>query len=247
MAYWYYIHDGQQIGPVPESSVQQAIQEGVISAETLMWSEGMSDWQPYARVSAYLGGQAPTDPNRTTCPNCHASVAPDDLAQIEDTYVCPFCKEAYVQRIKEGVHPSGAHRRYAGFWIRFCAAFLDGIIVRIIQMPIAFLLGIVIAQTEAAGPLIFVANYVLSISIAIGYYVLFWGHPRYQATPGKMACRLRLISMEGPRVTYLRALGRYFAYMLSGMLLCIGFLMCIWDDQKRCLHDHICNTRVVRL
>jgi uncharacterized RDD family membrane protein YckC len=51
---------------------------------------------------------------------------------------------------------------------------------------------------------------------------------------------------DGSQVTYLRALGRHFAKWISTMILAIGFIMAAFDDQKRTLHDRICETRVVR-
>jgi uncharacterized RDD family membrane protein YckC len=41
-------------------------------------------------------------------------------------------------------------------------------------------------------------------------------------------------------------LGRHFAEMLSGILLGIGYLMIAFDDEKRALHDRICDTRVIK-
>jgi len=43
---WYYESNDQQIGPVPESELQQRIAEGVIAKTTLIWNETMPDWKP---------------------------------------------------------------------------------------------------------------------------------------------------------------------------------------------------------
>jgi len=48
------------------------------------------------------------------------------------------------------------------------------------------------------------------------------------------------------KVTYLRAFARHFAEFLSGIILGIGYLMVAFDREKRALHDHICNTRVIK-
>ena len=42
------------------------------------------------------------------------------------------------------------------------------------------------------------------------------------------------------------AFGRHFAKYLSAMILLIGYIMAAFDDQRRTLHDRICETRVVR-
>jgi uncharacterized RDD family membrane protein YckC len=62
---------------------------------------------------------------------------------------------------------------------------------------------------------------------------------RYAATLGKMACGLRVVMSDGGKVTYGRSLGRHFAKLLSGFM--AGF-----DDEKRALHDRICDTRVIK-
>jgi len=83
----------------------------------------------------------------------------------------------------------------------------------------------------------------LNLIVGIVYGTWFIG--KFAATPGKMACGLKIITADGGRVSYARAFGRYFAEMLSGILIGIGYLMIAFDRQKRGLHDHICNTRVI--
>jgi uncharacterized RDD family membrane protein YckC len=66
------------------------------------------------------------------------------------------------------------------------------------------------------------------------------------ATLGKMACGLRVINADGTlKISIGKAIGRYFAEMLSGVILGIGYLMVAFDSEKRALHDHICKTRVI--
>ena len=59
--------------------------------------------------------------------------------------------------------------------------------------------------------------------------------------------RLKIVRPDGAPITYLRAFGRYFAEILSTLILFIGFMMAGWDEEKRALHDRICDTRVIRL
>ena len=82
-------------------------------------------------------------------------------------------------------------------------------------------------------------------AIAISYEVFFLG--KYGATPGKMACKLRVVMPDGSPISYGRAFGRFFAYILSKLILMIGLLIAAFDGEKRALHDHICGTRVVRV
>jgi len=66
------------------------------------------------------------------------------------------------------------------------------------------------------------------------------------ATPGKMVLGMKVVRPDGSRVELGRAIGRYFAKILSALILCIGYLMVAFDSEKRGLHDLICDTRVVR-
>jgi uncharacterized RDD family membrane protein YckC len=69
---------------------------------------------------------------------------------------------------------------------------------------------------------------------------------KYAATPGKMLCRLQVLTPGGQKLKTGRAIGRYFAKLLSSMTCAVGFLLAAFDEQKRTLHDHICSTRVMR-
>lgn len=67
-----------------------------------------------------------------------------------------------------------------------------------------------------------------------------------QGTVGKIVCGLRVTDTQGRRISFGRATGRYFAKILSALILLIGYLMVGWTRQKRGLHDFIAGTLVVR-
>jgi uncharacterized RDD family membrane protein YckC len=60
-----------------------------------------------------------------------------------------------------------------------------------------------------------------------------------------MACRIKVVTAEGGQVSYLRAFGRYWAKGVSAIICLAGYIMAAFDDEKRALHDRMCNTRVV--
>jgi hypothetical protein len=43
---WFYESAGQQQGPVTEQDLDRLLAEGRITPETLVWREGLADWQP---------------------------------------------------------------------------------------------------------------------------------------------------------------------------------------------------------
>ena len=72
---------------------------------------------------------------------------------------------------------------------------------------------------------------------------------RFGATVGKMACGLRVVTGDGRRVSYKRALGRGAVEMAASFLPfglgLIIYIIAAFDKEKRGLHDLICNTRVI--
>jgi len=61
-----------------------------------------------------------------------------------------------------------------------------------------------------------------------------------------MACQIHVVTPYGGKISYARALGRHFAKFISSMTLAIGYIMAGFDDEKRSLHDRICETRVIK-
>jgi len=83
----------------------------------------------------------------------------------------------------------------------------------------------------------------IQIGIAMAYEIVLIG--KYGATLGKRACKIHVVTADGGKVSYGRAAGRYFAKLLSGFTCLIGYIIAFFDEEKRALHDRICNTRVV--
>jgi uncharacterized RDD family membrane protein YckC len=83
----------------------------------------------------------------------------------------------------------------------------------------------------------------VQIFMGLTYEVFMIG--KFGATLGKMACKIMVVTPGGGQVSYLRALGRYFGKLLSSMICLLGYIIAAFDDQKRALHDRICDTRVV--
>jgi len=57
--------------------------------------------------------------------------------------------------------------------------------------------------------------------------------------------KLTVVDSSGGKISYGRAFGRSCAEILSQMICAIGYIIAAFDEQKRALHDHICNTRVI--
>jgi uncharacterized RDD family membrane protein YckC len=179
------------------------------------------------------------------CGVCGAMVASNLVVQLGGKTVCVTCKSAYAREMA-GARPVGAFK-YAGFWIRFVALFLDGLILMIPMFALMFLFvgGLMVTREHGYGdPAGFQALfYVFFYGLQMLYSTFF--HGKFGATPGKMAVKIRVVRSDGSPIGFGRAFGRFFATVLSGLLCNIGYIIAAFDPEKRALHDRICDTRVV--
>jgi uncharacterized RDD family membrane protein YckC len=67
-----------------------------------------------------------------------------------------------------------------------------------------------------------------------------------QGTLGKKAMGIKVVDLQGNRISFLRSLGRFFGTYLSGIILCIGYLMPLFTEKRQTLHDMIASTIVVK-
>jgi uncharacterized RDD family membrane protein YckC len=125
--------------------------------------------------------------------------------------------------------------QYAGFWIRFVAYIVDSVIL----WAVGFVLGLLAAGTDAAS----VGLTLLSAFIGVIYFAAMESSER-QATLGKMAVGIKVGDRNGERISFANALGRYFAKILSTLIIFIGFIMAGWDEKNQALHDKIADTYV---
>lgn len=341
MATWYYVAGGEQRGPLDDGAFLQLVSQGTIQAETLVWNETLTDWQPYGRLQASLverqaealatGSQAaeagegpaplrtadraatveagepaaaapereeapaplrPVSPEpaataaeasaATTppapetalaaplaagpapaaapavtagvrCGECGLPFPQDEVVPIAGQWVCAGCKPLALQKLREGVGLRGT-MAFAGFWIRVAARLVDGLILMVPSLMAVMVLwgavGVMAFSRSGSSSLsvlpalvVMGVVFVVMSVLPFAYTVFFVG--RYGATPGKMACGLLVVRADGSRLTYARAAGRALADLLNGFTLNIGYVIAAFDAEKRALHDHICDTRVI--
>jgi uncharacterized RDD family membrane protein YckC len=187
--------------------------------------------------------------------------AHSDLVQIAGSWVCAGCKPAYLSRVMAGgpsvAGPFGWH--YGGFWMRFGARMLDGLLLAI---PFFIVAAVFIPNllrpgnppanvVNAAFVAFFLTLIGVSFLVLICYEVLML---RYQgATLGKMACGLKVVRSDGRSLGWGVSFGRFFMWnivtsgipYLNLVLMTVSSIMAGVDDQKRALHDRVCDTRVI--
>jgi uncharacterized RDD family membrane protein YckC len=157
---------------------------------------------------------------------------------------------------------------YAGFWLRFAAALVDGLILGI---PFWIVVGVMISMFGGLGLILhriprgsqptdprevmaLFAPFFMALLLGwIVFFILQWlyfavmeSSPR-QATFGKSVMSLRVTDAEGQRISFGHATGRFFAKLVSGMVpLGIGYIMAGFTERKQALHDLIAGTLVFR-
>jgi uncharacterized RDD family membrane protein YckC len=137
--------------------------------------------------------------------------------------------------------------RYAGFWRRAAASVLDGLVqagLSILVLVVAMFAVDPVPSGEDPNPTAVGMYYLASWVIGWLYFALMHSSAR-QATVGKRVMGIKVVSLNGERITFARATGRYFAYLLSGALLGIGYLMAAFTARKQGLHDMMASTLVV--
>lgn len=148
---------------------------------------------------------------------------------------------------------------YAGFWLRFVAAIIDGLILYFVGMilflPFAASMGMGMRgmmtgrppNLEGLLPLIHAA-----IRITLLRTVLHWLYysllesSAWQGTLGKKALGLEVTDLDGNRISFGRATGRFFAKIISSIILFIGYIMAGFTEKKQALHDILAGTLVIR-
>jgi uncharacterized RDD family membrane protein YckC len=199
------------------------------------------------------------------CSQCGRTLSPSDLVQIAGNWVCAECKPAFLSRIMAsgaaGASPLGWH--YGGFWIRFGARFIDGLIFTVpILIFVAVLIPNLIRAGGQAGNSAIAPNqafaavgftiFILFFFLAAGCYEILMLKYR-SATLGKMACGLKVIRPDGRSLSWGVCFGRFFMwnvvtsgipYLNSILMLATAIIVGV-DDEKRAVHDRVCDTRVI--
>lgn len=146
----------------------------------------------------------------------------------------------------------------AGFWIRFVAALVDGMILQLVLYPVRFLLGVVFPifwqssqKQDSVGAVVASMLAVFVLSAVVSFFYFGWFYKNKGATPGKLLLNLRVLDAEtgtylNYQKTFLReSLAKLF---LSGLFtLNIGYIIAAFTKDKRALHDMVCSTRVLKI
>jgi uncharacterized RDD family membrane protein YckC len=264
MSSWYFVRDGQRNGPIRREELDARIAEGVVDGGTLVWCVGMPAWEkasslpelglppplrppplpsaPAAREPAVEGSQ-PGEPSEVLPRTESYAPSSGPVWDRDVPATMPAQTIATAERMRAPV--------FAGFRIRLAAKAVDWVVLYglgtlVERLVVAFAFGGVTPASADWPSMWRLLMYtgVINTVVAIVYHVYFTAI--HEGTPGKRILGLRLVRADGSRVKTGRVIGRYFAETLSTITFLAGYVMAAFDEEKRTLHDYMCDTRVVR-
>lgn len=179
----------------------------------------------------------------TSCPQC-------DSTNKESSVYCYSCGYQFDedQPQPQSSYSSGGYgaeygadevsrfSHHGGFRIRLVAFFIDAIAIFVFVAILLSMISISINEW-------FAAIYWTEFAFGAPYFAILVG--LWSNTLGKRLFGLSVVRLDGSKVGYGRAFGRYLCYSLSFLTFGIGFLMIAFREDRRGLHDLICDTKVV--
>ncbi len=164
--------------------------------------------------------RAPVNGAASFCARCGAPIRGTELP------IVPRTGGAMQPWNTPGTWRTDAPPDYAGFWVRFAALLIDGLVLAI--------------------PSVIVAITIIGPVLVMWLYTAFMMSSSKQGTLGMMAMGLRVTDDHGNRLTFGKATARYFASILSSLIFYIGFLMLLGNKRKQTLHDQMAGTLILR-
>lgn len=224
--------DGQNYGPYSLDEARQYLASGNLAATDLAWFEGAPGWMPLSQVP----GLAPAA----------------QAAAAQAAAAAPRVQPAVAVARPAAAAIAGGATTYAGFWRRVVAYVVDGLLVGVVMTILVMLFAagavgsIAAGSPEAAAAAAGMVGLVnLASIIGMWLYFALMESSATQGTLGKMAVGLLVTDLDGGRIGFGRATGRFFGKILSGLIFAIGFLMAGFTARKQGLHDMLASTLVV--
>lgn len=269
MTEWYYADaQRERHGPVDASVIREKFRQGALDLATLVWREGMQQWQPLSAAAEELQlVQAPAEPGidlRADYSAIENGTAPlpavaTQAAAAQASAYSPYAAPGSITHDPSNV-VHGGNIVHAGFLRRFAASIIDSFITGILSyallIPLALIMGvslISLAQSEMAGAGALVTFYILNYAISVLVPAVYFGWMQSSsnmASLGKLSVGAKVVRSNGERISFWRAFLRYIAMAALALFTCgiamlVSAIMVGVTDRKQGLHDMICDTVVV--
>ncbi|WP_368563198.1 RDD family protein [Pseudoxanthomonas sp. UTMC 1351] len=252
MSIWYYADaERQRQGPFSGEELTGQFRDGRITPETLVWRDGLSEWQRLHDFVDELNLKDGHGADDNALPAAEPVASTADASPDASPYAPPMAIVA-----AEESFVAGHEVVHIGFWKRAAALFIDSMVVGFAYYIVMFIgmlvVGVgaftMIGNDSTAGGAALVGMmgliYLLYPVVSAAYYAGFESSSK-QATLGKMAVGIKVVDRDGRRLSLKHALGRWLSAGLNYLTLYIGYLMAAFTDRKRGLHDMVAGTLVV--
>ena len=176
-------------------------------------------------------------PAAVSCPRCNSV----NEAGTTFCYSCGLPMEEFGGVSRRAVAAEGTP---AGFWIRLLAWLIDASVLVSFQLLMLTLLPTTSIESYYSDDSVWVQADTIMTIVGALYYTI--GVSVFATTVGKRVLGLYVLRRDGSKVSGLRAFGRHLASGISALALGLGYVMIGFSNDKRGLHDHICDTVVVK-
>ena len=228
---WYVGKNGSKSGPFSPSQLRDMASRGDLLPTDMVWRQGLANWVQASAIKGLFAQQ-------------QAASMPPQPGPPTNPYAPPAIDE-----LRFSAGPTGPSRdslQYAEFMPRVAAALLDGLFLAVIGcVPgLAIMVALFMAlgnepdAAEAAGAIGQCCFQVVYQVVAAIYYVTLETSTK-QGTWGKQIVGIKVADLQGNRITIGRAIGRYFAKIITGLTCGIGMIMPLFTEKKQTLHDMI--------
>lgn len=266
MSEWYYADaQRERHGPVEAGAIRELFRKGELDLTTLVWREGMSQWQPLSAAAEELQllVTAPAsegiDLRADYTAIADGSAVAAAAAAAADRQDSPYAAPGTVSRDYSNV-VHGGEVVHAGLWRRFAASIIDSFVTGILSyallIPLMLVMGVSMASLSgsdvaSAGVMVtfYTLNYAISILVPAVYFGWMYSTSN-MASLGKMAVGIKVVRGNGEGLTFWRGFLRYIALVLFTVVTCglgvlISGLMVAFTQRKQGVHDMVCDTLVV--
>ncbi len=251
-------------GPFTQAQIKDGLLRGDFTLSYLAHAPGLNQWLPLGEVLHYVGKgpDLPPLPGERNVPELPTTTAkvppplppiPPKEKPVEPAPVVAEKPPAKAPEPEVHLEPAPFFRRGMAFAIDCCLLFLPVLIIfgiSWLNLEIRSWWGSWKPQTLHEEMALLYRNFLQVLFLTTTGLGWLYGagleSSRRQATVGKRWMGLKVTDLQGQRLGFLHATGRYAALYLSALPCFLGFLMALFGSRNLALHDRLAGTRVVR-
>ncbi len=249
---WFFVEHGVCKGPLDHNRLRGLAEQGVLTAETLVWYQGMPGWQTYAHVCQDRETDLPPPACAApipagahhACSFCDRMFHENELIRFDKARCCAACKPEFAALLREACTVP-AQTEPASFLLRVLAYIIDVILLGTLGLFGGACYVVSNTYQISSDTLALRGLYfgVILLLVHASYEILMVG--AFGATLGKLLLGLKIVNGNGSALSYPQALRRYVARNITEFTF-MGYFTPLMDRENRAQHDFMCDTRVVK-